>query len=205
MKSEIVCILDRSGSMYTIKSDAIGGYNTFIEEQKKVPGEATVTLVQFNSSVETVYAGIPLQDVPMLNDDTYYTSGPTALLNAVGRTIDAVGRRLAKMPDEERPDKVIIAILTDGLENASHAIPSGIEKQGLKRYTRSEINRMVTHQKEKYKWEFIFLAANQDAFSEASKLGIDSNDTVNFIASSEGIRDAYAGMTRMATAYRTQS
>ena len=188
--SELICIIDRSGSMGSIKNDAIGGFNTFLEEQKKMPGEATLTYIQFNTEYEVVHENKPLQEAEPINDSVYIPRGSTALLDAVGKTIEATGRRLAGMPEENRPEKVIIAILTDGEENASS------------QYNLSQIREMIQHQKEKYSWEFIFLGANQDAFAEAAKIGIDTKDAFNFAATGKGVRAAYAQMSDSVTRYR---
>jgi hypothetical protein len=111
--SEIVCIIDRSGSMGSIRDDAIGGFNTFLAEQKKLPGEATLTYIQFDTEYEVVHENAPLNDVPPIDETVYVPRGSTALLDAVGRTIDATGKRLANMPEEHRPETVIVAILEE--------------------------------------------------------------------------------------------
>ncbi|PWN06477.1 vWA domain-containing protein [Rhodohalobacter mucosus] len=188
--SEILCIIDRSGSMNTIKSDAIGGFNTFLAEQKKQPGEASFTFVQFNTEMEVVHENKPLNNVEPITDDDFIPGGATALLDAVGFTIDSTGKRLANTPEANRPEKVIVAILTDGQENSS------------KEYHLSKIKKMIKHQKEKYSWEFIFLGANQDAFSEAYKIGIDNKDAFNFAATDEGVRSAYNDMSIRVSDYR---
>jgi len=188
--SEIICIIDSSGSMDLIKNDAIGGFNSFLEEQKKLPGEATLTLIQFNTDYNVIHENKPLSDVNPISDKDYIPMGSTALLDAVGKTVDSTGRRLANTPEENRPEKVIVAILTDGQENASRS------------YDLSKISDMISHQKEKYSWEFIFLGANQDAFAEAAKIGIDSKDTINFAATNDGIRTAYTNMSDSVRAYR---
>jgi len=188
--SEIICIIDSSGSMDLIKNDAIGGFNSFLEEQKKLPGEATLTLIQFNTDYNVIHENKPLSDVNPISDKDYIPMGSTALLDAVGKTVDSTGRRLANTPEENRPEKVIVAILTDGQENASRS------------YDLSKISDMISHQKEKYSWEFIFLGANQDAFAEAAKIGIDSKDTINFAATNDGIRTAYSNMSDSVRAYR---
>jgi hypothetical protein len=175
---EIICVIDRSGSMEAIKSDAIGGFNTFLDAQKKLPSEAKMTVVLFNHGYKFIQKGTDIRDVPPFDQKTYVPEGTTALLDAVGRTIDDTGKRLADTPEGERPEKVIFAILTDGLENAS------------KDYAREKIHGMIKHQRENYAWEFIFLAANQDAFAEAEKLCIDRNMAYNFAADSDGIKDA---------------
>lgn len=191
MKSEIVVILDRSGSMGTIKDDAIGGYNTFIEEQKKVKGEATVTLVQFDHEYDVIYENIPINEVVPLNGSTYVPRGMTALYDAIGRTINKVAARHT-CPICDKDTKIIFAILTDGQENCS------------KEFRQSAINDMITKRRgHDYYWEFIFLAANQDAFATGSALGINSVDTFNFCADSDGTKMAYSNMSIRSTAYRT--
>ena len=153
--AELVCIIDRSGSMEAIRSDVIGGFNTFIESQRQVPGTASVTLVLFDNQYEVAYQNVDLKSVENLTDKTFVPRGTTALLDAVGRTINEVGARLAKTDEHDRPEKVMVCILTDGMENAS------------KEFSRTKIHEMITHQRDNYQWEFSFLAANQDAFAEA--------------------------------------
>lgn len=188
--SEIICIIDRSGSMGIIIDDAIGGFNHFLDEQKKLPGKAALTYVQFNSELEVIHENKPLQDVEPINKNTYNPCGVTALLDAVGKTIDSTGQRLAGIPEENRPENVIVAILTDGHENAS------------RNYTLSQVREMINHQKETYSWEFIFLGANQDAFAEAAKMGIDREDSFNFHATKKGIKQAYDDMHETVSKYR---
>lgn len=188
--SEIICIIDASGSMKLIKNDAIGGFNSFLDEQKKLPGEAALTLIQFNTDYDVIHENKPLSEVNPIKDKEYIPKGSTALLYAVGKAIDSTGQRLANTPEEKRPDKVIVAILTDGQENASQS------------YDLPKINSMIRHQKEKYSWEFIFLGANQDSFAEAAKIGIDSKDTFDFAATNEGIKTAYSEMSDSISTYR---
>jgi hypothetical protein len=190
--SAIICIIDRSGSMELIKTDAIGGFNAFLEEQKKLPGEATLTYVQFNHESEVILENKPLQEVEPITEREYQPAGMTALLDAVGTTIDAAGKRLAAMPEKQRPKNVIVAILTDGHENAS------------KTYTLSDIKERITHQKENYAWDFIFLGANQDAFDEAAKIGIDQKDSFQFDATKEGIKEAYVNLSSSVKKYRNK-
>lgn len=182
--TEIVCIIDRSGSMESIRADAIGGFNAFLEEQQKLPGEAHLTLVLFDHEYERLFEGLPLADVPPLSHTTYVPRGTTALLDAVGRTIDEVGARLAATPEAERPTKVLVCILTDGQENASRG------------YTRQRVREMIEHQQQKYSWEFQFLAANQDAFAEAGHLGIAPGDVATFVADSAGTLGAFATISQ---------
>ena len=190
MKSEIICIIDRSGSMGLIVNDAIGGFNTFLEEQKKIPGDATLTFIQFDTRYEVIHENLNVNDVPPLDNSTYKPRGGTALLDAIGETVDSTGQRLANMPEENRPDKIIVAILTDGEENSS------------RKYNLSKIRKMIEHQRKKYQWEFIYLGANQDAFAEGSKLGIDKKDSINFASTGKGVRTAYENMSDLVTFYR---
>lgn len=192
MKAEIICIIDESGSMESIRDDAIGGFNTFLDEQKKVPGEATLTLVKFNNKISTVLENEPLADVIPLSQKTYFPRRTTALFDAIGFTIDSVGKRLAATPEDARPDKVIVAILTDGQENSSITFK---DRPDL-------IKEKINHQREKYSWEFIFLAANTDAFADGTVLGILPKDISSFISTSAGIRDAYIKTSTMTTGYR---
>ena len=189
--SEIVCIIDRSGSMATIRDDAIGGFNTFLAEQKKLPGEARLTLILFDDEYIKLYDGMNIQDVPDLNETTYIPRGMTALLDAIGKTITAVGERLRNTPEDERPEKVIVPILTDGMENDSKEYKS-----------KDKIFKMVNHQKDVYKWEFIYLAANQDAVQEGTNYGINAKDCFNFVASGIGTRAAYSSMNATVKSYR---
>ena len=182
--SDIICILDRSGSMESIRSDAIGGFNTFLADQKQQPGEAYFTLVLFNHDYLLVHDHVPIAQAKPLDGRTYQPQGTTALLDAVGRTIDDVGNRLSGTPEPERPSKVIVAILTDGLENAS------------KDYSRDRVAQMIKHQQEKYSWEFIFLAANQDAIATAREISIAAKDAMTFAATPDGVYNANLQMSR---------
>lgn len=168
--SEIICVVDRSGSMETIVNDAIGSFNDFLAEQKKHPGECRFSLTLFNTRYEIRHNGVPLQDVENFTPQTYRPSGMTALLDAVGRTIDEVGERLAKTPEEERPERVVFVIMTDGMENAS------------KEYNREQIHKKIKRQTDEYKWEFVFLAAGEDAFAEAQGMGIKDGSVMRYAA-----------------------
>lgn len=191
MKTEIVFILDQSGSMYSIYSDAIGGFNSFIKSQKEVEGECLFSAVLFDTTVKPLYSGIDLKEVVELTEKTYKPNGGTALLDAIGMTIDSTGSRLRAMKEVDRPDKILFVILTDGEENSSRA------------YTSEKVAEMIKHQREKYSWEFLFLAANQDAITAGNKLNIVNN--YNFAASAQGIRSAYASTDAFATSYRVNN
>lgn len=186
--TEIVTIVDRSGSMQTMKAEAIGGFNTFLDAQKKVPGKARLTLVLFDHEYLLVHNGKPISDVPPLDETSYVPRGTTALLDAVGRAIDDVGLRLAETPEEHRPGKIIVLVLTDGHENSSHD------------YSAEHVRRMVQRQRETYSWEFVFLGANLDAPQVAASMNIPHS--ASFAASVQGTKQAYAGITRAATSYR---
>ena len=189
--SEIICIIDKSGSMGSIANDAVGGFNTFLEEQKALEGIANLTLVLFDTEYKMMYENEPINNVKLLDHQSYRPSGMTALLDAVGKTIDDVGRRLNNTPEENKPEKIIVAILTDGEENSS------------RQFKLQDIKEKITHQKDNYKWEFIFLGANQDAFAEAAKIGINSIDTYSFQSTGKGVRTAYNTLSQSVTSYRT--
>lgn len=185
---EIVCVLDRSGSMNSIKSDAIGGFNNFINEQKKVEGNANVSLVLFDDQYEMVYRSKPIETVDDLDDTTFVPRGMTAMYDAIGRTLEDFIAEQKKLKKEKR-NPVVFAILTDGEENASK------EFQNLK------VKEMIEKQQKKG-WEFVFLAANQDAFQAGGNLGIDAGTTFNFVANAAGTKCAYASMANSVTTYR---
>ena len=189
--TDISIVLDRSGSMDSVKSDTIGGFNSFLKAQKEVPGEATITLVQFDDIYEVVYEGIRLQDAPLLNDQTFVPRGTTALLDAIGRTINATGKRLAAIPETERPEKVIFVILTDGYENAS------------REFKVEQINDMIRHQRDVYAWEIVFIGANQDAITSASQMGIQAANALTYAANTVGTQQAFSSLTQNIAAYRT--
>lgn len=182
---EIICIIDRSGSMDEIKSDAIGGFNFFVKSQKEFEGETALSLVLFNNNYNVVYDGRDIKEVPVLDEKSYIPKGTTAMLDAIGTTIDRVGERLCETSEAERPEKVIVAILTDGLENAS------------KEYSYEQIAAKVKLQQETYNWDFIFLAANQNAVVAAEKIAIRQEDSANFEASSEGTSEVFNLMEKM--------
>lgn len=176
MKTEILVVTDRSGSMSTIRNDVIGGYNTFIADQKTVAGEARVTFTQFDDIYEVVYAGRPLSDVPKLTSETFQPRGSTALYDAIGRTLNEQGARIAA---DKWADLVIVVVITDGGENAS------------KEYQLPRIKEMTAHA-EKTGWKFVYLAANQNAFDAATGLGLKGATTATYGANVQGASAAYA-------------
>lgn len=181
--TEIAFILDRSGSMESMAGAAIDGFNRMLREQQAEPGQARLTLVLFDDQYEVPVNSLPVSEVVELDATTYVPRGSTALLDAVGRTIDELGARLAATPEPERPGQVIVAILTDGMENASL------------RHTWQDISRRIRHQTENYQWKFLFLGANQDAIATAGRMSIQAADAANFqatAASYSAVNDAMA-------------
>lgn len=177
--TELVFILDRSGSMRGLESDTIGGFNAMLEKQKKQEGDAYITTVLFDDKYELIHDRFPVNRVRELTSKDYYVRGCTALLDAMGRTIHQMALIQKHLPEEERAEKVIFVITTDGLENAS------------REYSRSQIKQMIEHEKEKYGWEFLFLGANMDAIKEADSLGISADRSVTFQNDSQGIEMNY--------------
>jgi hypothetical protein len=188
--TEIVFVVDMSGSMGSIRDDAVGGFNNFVEEQKKLPGEANMTVVFFNGhGVTTWQENAPVKDMPVLGDE-YQPSWNTPLLDAVGNTINSVGKRLADMDEDKRPGAVMLVIVTDGQENSS------------REFTKAQVKEMIQHQQEKYGWTVTFLGANVDAFAEAQSLGISQSHSAGYTGSKKGIRAAYGVMSASAGAVR---
>jgi uncharacterized protein YegL len=172
--TELVIILDRSGSMSGLESDTIGGYNAMLEKQKKEPGEAIITTVLFDDSYELLHDRINLRGIAPLTENDYFVRGTTALLDAVGKTINKIANVQKHTAENERPEHVMFVITTDGMENSS------------REFSYEKINRMIEHQKNKYGWEFIFLGANIDAISTAERFGIGEDRATNYHADSEG-------------------
>lgn len=188
--TELVFILDRSGSMYNLVNDTIGGFNSMIESQKKEPGEAYVTTVLFDDHYELLHDHINLKEIHPITDKEYYTRGCTALLDAVGKTINSIGARLNNTLEDERPDKVIFVIMTDGYENASNE------------FTKSEVKEMIEHQQSKYSWTFMFLGADIDAVGEAQSLGIKSDFARSHTHTSLGAQSVYSAVSNAVTCLR---
>ncbi len=187
--TEIIFLLDRSGSMGGLESDTISGFNAFIENQRKLEGETLVTVVLFDDQYEVVWNGIEAEKVKLTAEE-YYVRGCTALLDAVGKTILDVGHRLSKTNEDDRAGKVIFVITTDGFENAS------------REFTYKKVKELICHQQEKYNWEFIFLGANIDAEIEADSLGIDVENAYSFEASEEGVVCMYKMVSEAVTEKR---
>ena len=172
--TEIVFILDRSGSMSGLEDDTIGGFNAMVEKQKKEPGEALISTVLFDNESEVIHDRVDLQKIRPMTLDQYYVRGCTALLDAVGGAIHHIGNVHKYAREEDRPEKTLFVITTDGMENAS------------RRYSYETLKTMIQRQKEKYGWEFLFLGANIDAAREAARFGIQADRAANYHADSQG-------------------
>lgn len=193
--TEIVCVLDRSGSMGTLQEETITRFNSFIKEQKDVPGEARVTVVLFDDQYDVLHTTVPLPELPELTNKDYFARGWTALNDAIGKTINEVGGRLDQMAEEDKPEKVIFVIITDGLENQSKEFPG---EDG-----RTKVKAMVDHQRENYQWEFLFLGANIDAVLTGQGYGVMVNMCANFGHTHKGVGSAYAASGKRVKLMRT--
>jgi len=188
--TEIVAILDRSGSMEHLTNDTIGGFNSFLKEQKEIPGEAVLTTVLFNDSYMLLHDRANIKTVKPITNKEYVTKGSTALLDAMGKTINDIGLKLSNTPENERPGKVIFFIITDGEENASAE------------FSNEKIKEMVELQRNTYCWEFIFLGANIDSFSVAKSIGISADRAFDYEADSEGVYGVHEAVCMMTANYR---
>ena len=188
--TEIAFVLDRSGSMSSVAESAVAGFNEFLRDQQTTPGEARFTLALFDDEYLLPAHALPVGEVRPLDASTYVPRGSTALLDAIGRTVDDLGVRLAATPAAERPGKVIVAILTDGYENASQ------------RYTQADIAARIRHQRDRYGWQFLFLGANQDAIATAARMNIGAHDAATFQADAAGARASFKSTSRKASAHR---
>ena len=177
--TELVFILDRSGSMAGLEDDTIGGFNAMIQKQKNEPGEAVVSTVLFDNYSEVIHDRVDIQKIEPMTRSEYYVRGCTALLDAVGGAIHHIGNVHKYAREEDRPEKTLFVITTDGMENASH------------QYSYDQVKAMISRQKEKYGWEFLFLGANIDAAKEAARFGIGADWAANYHADSQGTAVVY--------------
>lgn len=192
-KAEIIMIVDKSSSMFPKRQESISGFNVFIEEQKKLPGEAFLTLCLFDTKYEIVKNGVPLKDVQPWTTDDYNPSGYTALLDAVGRTIDETGKRLSDLKEEDRPGVVIVCVLTDGEENSS------------REYNRATVQEKIKHQTGKYGWQFIYLGNNPDTLADkqqAVNLGFARTMVSSLGARAGAVSQSYGNVARSVTSAR---
>ena len=173
-RTELVFLLDRSGSMSGLEADTIGGYNAMLKRQKEQEGQVTVTTVLFDDRYELLHDRVPLTDLEPITERDYYVRGCTALLDAMGRTIEKIDNAQRHIAPDKRADKVLFVITTDGMENAS------------RRYRSGDVKRLVERMKEAHGWEFLFLGANIDAIAAAARMGIREDRAVDYHADSEG-------------------
>lgn len=188
--TELVFILDKSGSMSGLESDTIGGYNAMLKKQQEEQGEAIITTVLFDDDYEILHDRINIKGISPITEEDYFVGGCTALLEAIGKTIHKIGNAQRHTSEEHRADKVMFVITTDGMENAS------------REYTYEKIKYMVQRQKEKYGWEFIFLGANIDAISTAARFGISADRAANYNADGEGTRLNYEAVSNAVSELR---
>jgi uncharacterized protein YegL len=191
--TEIAFILDRSGSMKSVTEAAITGFNEFLRDQQKAEGQARLTLVLFDNEYLVPLDGIPVQEAVALDTTTYVPRASTALLDAIGTTIDRLGARLSAMPEKDRPGQVIVAILTDGEENSSE------------KFTWKDISHRILEQTNTYKWQFLFLGANQDAIATAANLNIAAANASAYTADKIGTHSSSKAMSRKLYAMRKRA
>lgn len=178
MQTQITFVLDSSGSMSAIEEDTKGGFNTFLRDQRDEPGIATVTLYDFNTNVQLVYEEYPIEDTPKLDGENYTPGGRTALHDAIYRAVTETAEKINEVETVERPDNVIVVVLTDGKENASETHQERVREQ-------------IEMRREEHGWEFLFIGANQDAALTAEDMGIDADQSLNMAHSGEGAQAAY--------------
>ncbi len=189
-RTELVFILDRSGSMSGLESDTIGGFNAMIEKQKKEDGEAYVSTILFDHVSEVLHDRVKLSEIKKMTDKDYTVRGCTALIDAIGGAIHHIGNVHKYARPEDVPEHTMFIITTDGMENASH------------RYSAGQVKKMIERQKEKYGWEFLFIGANIDAVETAAQFGIERNRAVNYHADSMGTRVLYETLSAPISAMR---
>ncbi len=190
--TELVFILDRSGSMAGLEADTIGGFNAMVEKQKKGEGQVLVSAVLFSNDSEVLYDRVPLERIEPMNEQQYQVGGCTALLDAIGGAVRHIGNVHKYAREEDRPGKTVFVITTDGMENAS------------RRYTYEKVQQMVKHEQEKYGWEFLFLGANMDAISAARSFGIREDRAVRYRRDSKGTRLNYEVVGETISRYRLE-
>lgn len=186
--THLTVLLDRSGSMGNIRSDMEGAFNSLIEDQKKLEGKATVTLVQFDNEYQVVYNTLPLTSVPKL---VLQPRGMTALRDALGRSINETGSQLKFLSESDRPGKVLFVVITDGLENASY------------QFSQEQINGMITRQRNEYDWDFIYLGANQDAIAEGQRYGFLQDHSLTYTATRGGTKSAGSTTSGLIGSFRS--
>lgn len=188
--TELVFILDKSGSMSGLEKDTIGGFNSMLDQQRKVDGECVITTVLFDNRYELLHDRIDIRAVQPITGKEYFVGGSTALLDAIGRTIHKIDMVQKKTAEDYRAEKVMFVIITDGEENASS------------HYSSAKIRQLIQHQKERYGWEFIFLGANIDAVETAGRFGIDADRAVDYVPDGEGTELNFRIMSETVATFR---
>ena len=188
--TELVFILDKSGSMSGLEKDTIGGFNSMLDQQSKVDGECVITTVLFDNRYELLHDRIDIRAVQPMTEQEYFVGGSTALLDAIGKTIHKIGTVQKNTAEDYRAEKVMFVIITDGEENASRC------------YSSMQIREMIQRQKERYGWEFIFLGANIDAVETAGRFGIDADRAVDYVPDGEGTELNFRMMSETVATFR---
>jgi uncharacterized protein YegL len=191
-KTHIICVLDRSGSMSSIMKDSIGGFNTFLKQQKELPDDATITVALFDDKYELLYDNVDIKEVRDITDKEWFPRGTTALYDAIGKTINNDRALIKKMSKKDRPNKVLVCVVTDGYENAS------------REFNLDSIKTLIKDC-ENQDWNFIYLAANQDAFDVGSSFGISGANTYTYTASAAGVDNMSMTLNNAAVSYRSMS
>lgn len=192
-RTELVFILDKSGSMAGLEADTIGGYNAMLAKQKAEPGECRITTVLFDENYEVLHDRIDIGAVDPIGPKQYFVGGTTALLDAIGRTIHKIGNVQKHTAEAYRADKVMFVIITDGEENSS------------REYSLRQVKKLIESQRDKYGWEFVFLGANIDAVTTASRFGIGANRAQNFVPDGAGVRLNFAVMNEAVARFRREA
>jgi hypothetical protein len=193
----IIFVIDRSGSMSSIRADMIGGFNSFIKAQRDANiGDCRVFAYQFDTEYSTIFENVDINKVSNLTEKTYEPRGGTALYNSLGKTINNIGILLSSLPESERPEKVLVVTITDGEDNS--LLTNDSEAQN---YTSAKVKEMVKHQTEVYRWDFAYIGANQDAWAVGGSMGVANN--LNYAATSAGTAYAFDNLTKSTLSYRS--
>lgn len=194
----LIFVIDRSGSMQSIRADMIGGFNSFIKSQQDANlGDCRVFAYKFDTTYEPMFEDIDLKQVPLLDNKSYDPRGGTALYDSLGKTIVDIGARLAALPEDQRPEKVLVVTITDGEDN------DHLRNEGVTRYNSTSVAELVKQQTEKYSWDFAYIGANQDSWAVGASMGYSKGTTLDYAADSEGTACAFASLDSSARSYRS--
>jgi len=189
--TEIVVVLDKSGSMNSIREDTIGGFNTFIEDQRKAEDDANITLIGFNQRVDEVYKSIDIKEIDLLTEKNYVPNGMTALYDAIGTAVGTMKEEIAKREEEDRPKQVIVVVITDGFENSS------------KEYSNTDVKTMIKRMETVHDWSFVYIGANQDAFEVGGGMGFKRRSTMSWDSDAAGSAQMYGTLSKSVKSYRS--